>query len=60
MDERETEKCDECQAESEVIDTKPIRDHRGEGLIAIIDCPKCGVREQLLVQPGGDANSCRN
>jgi hypothetical protein len=59
MDERETEKCDQCQAESEVIDTKPLRDHRGEGLIAIIDCPKCGVREQLLVQPG-DASSYSN
>jgi endogenous inhibitor of DNA gyrase (YacG/DUF329 family) len=59
MDERETEKCDQCQTESEVIDTKPLRDHRGEGLIAIIDCPKCGVREQLLVQPG-DASSYNN
>jgi hypothetical protein len=45
-------KCDKCGEDSNVIGRKPVTDARGPGLLALIDCPKCGEHEQWELQPG--------
>jgi hypothetical protein len=45
-------KCDKCGTDANVIGRTSISDARGAGTLTLIDCPKCGEREQIEIQPG--------
>lgn len=52
MQEPKTLECEKCHIDANVIGIKPVTPNRASGFLALIDCPKCGEREQWLPPVG--------